>query len=183
MTGVQTCALPISQGLYPPGSTFKIITALEFLRENPKSYANYQYVCRGEMQKGSGRLRCFGGEVHGTVDLARSFAVSCNTSFANIGLSLDAEHFADTCKSLLFQTALPAEKIETVKSSFALKPGASDSEVMETAIGQGKTLMTPLHLLMLTAAIANDGVLMRPYVVEETKTYDGKTVKDRKSVV
>ena len=172
----------VSQGLYPPGSTFKIITALEFMRENPVSYTNYEYECQGSIQKGEGSLGCFGGRAHGAVDLTRSFAESCNTSFANIGLSFDEDHFADTCKGLLFDAALPVEKMETVKSSFALRSGALDSEVMETAIGQGKTLMTPLHMLMLTAAIANDGTLMKPYVVDYTKTHEGQKVKEYEPV-
>ena len=166
-----------SQGLYPPGSTFKIITALEFLRENPGSYPNYTYDCTGTIQKEDSKLSCFGGEVHGTVDLERSFAKSCNTSFANIGQSFDVRHFADTCKSLLFNGTLPVEKMETSKSSFALQADSSDSEVMETAIGQGKTLVTPLHMLMIVSAIANDGILMRPYVVDFTRSSEGGTVK------
>ncbi len=166
-----------SQGLYPPGSTFKIVTALEFLRENPGSYQNYVYDCVGSMQKEDGRLSCFAGEVHGSVDLERSFVKSCNTSFANIGLSLDAEHFADTCESLLFNSALPVEKLETTKSSFVLNSGSAESEVMETAIGQGRTLVTPLHMLLIASAVANDGVLMKPYVVDFTQTYEGGIVK------
>ncbi len=167
-----------SQGLYPPGSTFKIVTALEFIRENPQSYGNYSYTCSGSVQKEDSRLSCFGGNVHGQVDLKRSFAKSCNTSFANIGLSLDPGHFADTCKGLLFQTPLLADKIETVKSSFVLNRDSSVSEVMETAIGQGKTLVTPLHMAMLTAAIANRGILMKPYVIEKTTDYAGNKVKE-----
>lgn len=166
-----------SQGLYPPGSTFKIVTALEFLKENPGSYQNYAYDCTGTIPKGEGTLSCFAGEVHGSVDLERSFVKSCNTSFANIGLSLDADHFADTCENLLFNSALPVEKMETTKSSFVLNSDSAESEVMETAIGQGKTLVTPLHMLMLVSAIANDGVLMKPYVVDFTRTTEGGTVK------
>lgn len=166
-----------SQGLYPPGSTFKIVTALEFLRENPGSYQNYTYDCSGTIPKEGSTLSCFAGEVHGSVDLERSFVKSCNTSFANIGLSLDADHFADTCKGLLFNRTLPVEKLETAKSSFVLNSDSAVSEVMETAIGQGKTLVTPLHMLMLVSAIANDGVLMKPYVVDFTQNAKGGTVR------
>lgn len=167
-----------SQGLYPPGSTFKIVTALEYVREHPEDYTDYAYRCSGSIREGSSQLRCFGGEVHGDTDLARSFVKSCNTSFANIGLSLDKERFQKTCKDLLFDAPLPVEKLEAKKSSFALGTGSSASEVMETSIGQGKTLVTPLHMAMITAAVANGGVLMKPYVIESVQNYEGGKVKE-----
>ncbi len=166
-----------AQGLYPPGSTFKIVTALEFIRQNPGAYQEYQYSCNGSIQQGSSKLRCYSGEVHGSVDLRRSFVKSCNTSFANIGLSLDKDRFAKTCDELLFNQSLPVEKLDTSKSSFVLKGTSSTSEVMETSIGQGKTLMTPLHMLMIASAAANQGVLMKPYVIASVENHDGGTVK------
>ena len=80
-----------TQGLYPPGSTFKIITALEYIRENPDTYQNYQYQCNGSITRGEDRIQCYHGSVHGTVGFTKSFAKSCNSSFANIGLSLDRD--------------------------------------------------------------------------------------------
>ena len=62
-----------SQGLYPPGSTFKVVTALEFIRQNPDSYPDYTYVCNGSIKENNSKLSCFSGEVHGSVDLRRSF--------------------------------------------------------------------------------------------------------------
>lgn len=49
---------------------------------------------------------------------------------------------------------------------------------METAIGQGETLVTPLHMALVVSAIANDGVLMKPYLIDHTENYEGKTVKE-----
>ncbi len=129
------------------------------------------------IQKDSSKLSCYSGEVHGGVDLRRSFVKSCNTSFANIGLSLNGDHFADTCKQLLFNQNLPVEKLDTSKSSFVLNGKSSTSEIMETSIGQGKTLVTPLHMLMITSAVANNGVLMKPHVIDFTENHDGGTVK------
>ena len=166
-----------SQGLYPPGSTFKVVTALEYIRQNPGDYENYSYRCSGSIQEGSSKLSCFSGEVHGSVDLKRSFVKSCNTSFANMGLSFDTEKFAKTCGGLLFNQPLPVEKMEASKSSFVLNKTSSTSEIMETSIGQGRTLVTPLHMLMITSAIANNGVLQTPYVIESTQNHDGGTVK------
>ncbi len=166
-----------TQGLYPPGSTFKIFTALEYMRQNPQEYTEYSYKCSGSMQKEDNKLSCFSGEVHGNVDLEHSFSESCNTSFANIGLSLDLYKFQKNNEKLLFNQALPVSKLETSKSSFVLNEDSSISEIMETAIGQGKTLVTPLHMVMITSAIANNGILMEPYVIDHTENYEGAIVK------
>lgn len=165
-----------SQGLYPPGSTFKILTALEFLREHPDDYRDYRYRCNGSIWEGSSKLSCFSGEVHGDVDLLRSFVKSCNTSFANIGLSLDKDKFAETCGELLFNESLPVEKLDVSKSSFVLNAESSASEVMETSIGQGKTLVTPLHMAMISGMIDHDGILMKPYVIDSVENYEGGKV-------
>ncbi len=166
-----------AQGLYPPGSTFKVITTLQYIREHPDDYADYGYTCSGTIQKDNSKLSCYGKEVHGGVDLQRSFIKSCNTSFANIGLSLDPVQFADTCKELLFNRSLPTEKLDASKSSFVLHEASSVSEIMETSIGQGKTLVTPLHMLMIAGAVANDGMLMRPYVIDSIENHEGGSVK------
>ncbi len=166
-----------TQGLYPPGSTFKILTTLAYVREHPGDYEEYYYSCSGQIQEGNSKLKCFSGEVHGTVNLKQSFSESCNTSFANMGLNMDSDKFAKTCSDLLFNKDLPVEKMDSSKSSFVLNDSSSTSEVMESAIGQGQTLVTPLHMLMITSAVANDGVLMKPYVIDHTETCEGNTVK------
>lgn len=165
-----------TQGLYPPGSTFKLFTALEYVREHA-DYESYSYECTGSMTSGDYEIHCSGNRVHGQEDLITSFARSCNTSFANIGLTLDREEFSKLCSSLLFYTDLPIA-YPTRQSSFVLSKNAPDSQVMQTAIGQGETLMTPLHLALVTAAIANDGELMKPYVVDHTENDQGVMVKE-----
>lgn len=165
-----------SQGLYPPGSTFKLVTALEYIREHPKVHKNYSYQCTGSITADSYTLHCFGNSVHGEVDLKKSIAKSCNSSFANIGLSLDLESYADTCEELLFNKPLPTE-FASSKSSFSLQKDAGDSEVMATAIGQGETLASPLHMALIVSAIQNDGVLMKPYLVERVENSDGSEVE------
>ncbi len=164
-----------TQGLYPPGSTFKILTTLEYLRENP-DYQDYSYECTGSLTVGSAELHCYENSVHGTESLADSFAQSCNTSYANIGLGLDRAAFSKLCSQMLFQKKLPTS-YPSNRSSFELDASSSDEEVAQTAIGQGKTLVTPLHMALITSAIANNGVLMKPYVIDHSENYKGVTVK------
>ena len=165
-----------SQGLYPPGSTFKLVTALEYIREHPNNYKNYSYDCTGSITADNYTLHCFGNSVHGEVDLKKSLAKSCNSSFANIGLSLDLKNYAGTCEELLFNKSLPTG-IASSKSSFSLTSGASDSEIMATAIGQGETLVSPLHMALIVSAIQNKGVLMNPYLVQRIENSDGSEVE------
>lgn len=166
----------VTQGLYPPGSTFKIITALEYIRENPDSYTGYSYNCTGALVRGEDRIQCYHGSVHGGVDFKRSFAKSCNTSFANIGLSLDKNAFQNTLDSLLFGGELPTAFNYNV-SRADVSEGMTDADMMQVSIGQGTTSITPLLLNMITCAIANEGVLMEPYVVDYVESSGGARIK------
>ena len=165
-----------SQGLYPPGSTFKLVTALAYIREHPDSYKNYSYDCSGSITADNYTLHCFGNSVHGEVNLKKSLAKSCNSSFANIGLSLDQQRYTDTCEDLLFNRNLPTG-FASSKSRFSLQPGDGDRAVMATAIGQGETLVSPLHMALIVSAIQNDGVLMNPYLVQRVDNSDGNEVE------
>ncbi len=164
-----------TQGLYPPGSTFKIFTTLEYIHENP-DFAEYSFSCNGKYNSGESVIHCYNNKSHGTVDLEESFAESCNSSFSAIGLGLDVQRFNDLCDDLLFNSELPT-KFAYSKSRFSLSEDASDAEIMQRAIGQGETLVTPFHMALIASAIANDGVLMEPYVIDHTENYLGSVVK------
>ena len=168
-----------SQGLYAPGSTFKIVTALEYIREHP-NYKDYSYECEGTDIHHGVEISCANDRVHGTVDLKDSIAYSCNTSFANIGLSLDKESYRKTAEDLLYNKDLPVD-IEHSNSSFVIDKNSENSAIPQTAIGQGDTTITPLHNAMIMSAIANGGVLKKPYLVESIKNSDGVVVEKMKS--
>lgn len=165
-----------TQGLYPPGSTFKILTALEYIRENPNSYQNYQFDCAGNFTSGDNKINCFHGTKHGTVDFERSFAKSCNSSFANIGLSLDRKKFMKTLDKLYFNKELPVS-FPAKKSNVSENILSEDSDMIQTAIGQGETQVTPIHLAMVTTMIANNGKMMVPYAIDHVEAADGKIIK------
>lgn len=169
-----------TQGIYPPGSTFKIITALEYIRENTDTYQQYSYQCNGSYRHGNSSISCYHGTSHGKVGFMLSFAKSCNSSFANIGMSLDRKAFQETLDALLFNRELPLT-LNYAKSSAHVTSGVSDPEMMQTSIGQGKTQITPIHLNMITCAIANKGILMKPYVVDRVENDAGNTVKSFKA--
>lgn len=164
-----------TQGLYPPGSTFKIITTLEYLKEHGTD-SDYSYTCTGSYTMGDHTIHCYNNKSHGTQNLKQAFANSCNAAYSAMGPELDIDSFGELCDSLLFNTALPT-KFESSKSSFVLKSTDGDASVMSTSFGQGKTLVTPFHMALLVSAIANDGMLMQPYVIDHTESYD-KTVQE-----
>lgn len=165
-----------AQGLYPPGSTFKMITALEYIRENPESWQEYTFSCPGYYKKDDHRINCYHGTNHGTVDFTTSFAKSCNSSFVNIGMQLSQEKFSETLEDLGFNKTLPV-KFNAVASYVTDFSNFSTAEMMQTVIGQGKTQMTPLHLNMITSSIANGGVMMKPYLIDRVETVQGSTIK------
>lgn len=165
-----------TQGLYPPGSTFKIVTALEYIRENPDSYNQFSFQCNGHFSKGEERINCYHGTAHGSEDFTKAFAKSCNSAFASIGLELNRDKFGDTLNDLLLNQELKVDFAYN-QSKLAMNADTSDADVMQAAIGQGTTQMTPLQLNMITAAIANDGVLMKPYLVDRVETRERAVVK------
>ncbi|MDE7428169.1 MAG: penicillin-binding protein 2, partial [Lachnospiraceae bacterium] len=98
-----------TQGLYPPGSTFKIVTALEYIRENIDSYSQFRFQCNGSFTHGEERINCYHGIAHGGEDFTKAFAKSCNSAFASIGLELDRKKFGDTIDDLLFNQELKVD--------------------------------------------------------------------------
>lgn len=164
-----------TQGMYPPGSTFKILTTLEYIRENP-DYNSFSYHCDGGETDGETTIHCYGNQAHGEQNLKAAFANSCNAAYAAIGLRLDKTKFSGLCDSLLFNQELPGN-LGAKKSSFSLNAASGDALTMQTAIGQGETLVSPYHMLLLVSAIANDGMLMRPYLVDHTENENGVEVK------
>ncbi|MCM1309257.1 MAG: penicillin-binding transpeptidase domain-containing protein [Butyrivibrio sp.] len=165
-----------TQGLYPPGSTFKLVTALAYIRQNPDSFERYKYTCANVYDLDGHTISCAFGASHGEVDLRQSIVDSCNTSFINMGLSLDIDGYRDTAQKLLFNSKLPLD-MEYSESSFALDHESGEWEIAQTAFGQGRTLVTPMHLAMISNAIANGGVLMKPYIADRVESVNGVTVK------
>lgn len=166
-----------TQGLYPPGSTFKIVTALEYMREHPQDYRDYQFDCDGVYENGEYRIKCYHSTAHGHQDFTLAFANSCNGAFANLGLELDLGKWRSTAEGLLFNSSLPLSGIPYKQSAYNMKPGASTWEILQTSIGQGTTQITPLHNAMITSAIANGGTLMKPYMLDSVVSAGGETIR------
>ena len=164
-----------TSGSYAPGSVFKIVTTLAYMRQY-SNYSDYSYDCAGSITVDNTTIPCAGGNVHGHEDLRSSFANSCNSSFANLGLQLDIEGYRDTAKDLLFNSQLPSV-LDYTKGSFVLDEESPTSEIMMTAMGQGRTTVSPYQMALITQAIANGGTLMEPYLVDSVTNYTGTEVR------
>ncbi len=162
----------VTQGLYPPGSTFKIITTLEYLREHDHSYAGYHFNCGGKFSYEDTTISCYHGSVHGSVDFPTSFAKSCNSSFANMATGFDPASYEQTLVDLMFDCKLPCD-LPTSVSKTAIEPGVDMHNLLQASIGQGQDAMSPIHLNMITCAIANEGVLMRPMLLDHVESDSG----------
>ncbi len=163
-----------TNGAYPPGSTFKVIMALDYFRSKG-SFEGYSYLCQGSITLDEHTISCYNGTVHGQEDFYSAFASSCNCAFADMGSNMGAASMRKTAEELLFNKKLPLPSYK--KSSFTLEKNSPVPLIMQTAIGQGNTLVSPMHMALITSAIANGGVLMKPYLIDQVKSSDGEVIK------
>jgi penicillin-binding protein A len=159
---------------YPPGSTFKIITSSTFFNEgkgNPGT--EIPAPTSLTLPQSSTKLINDNGEVCGngntaTVDLA--FTKSCNTAFANIGIQLGSQALKAEAEKYGFNNPGLTIPAPVSPSNFPLEPASSFTAM--SAIGQKDDTVTPLQEAMMSAAIANGGKLMRPYLVQQVQAAD-----------
>lgn len=169
-----------TQGIYPPGSTFKIITSLAYLREHNGNYEDYSYNCRGSFKYGDSKITCYHGNVHNEVDMIKSFAKSCNCSYANMGINANREIYQQTVESLGFNQSLPVN-FNYSKSKLIVDDSVSEEDMIQISFGQGSVQMTPLHLHLITNAIANGGTPMKPQLINKVESATGELIKEFKS--
>jgi len=173
------------QGQYPPGSVFKIITAIAGL-ETGVITPNTQLTCKGVYPYGDRDFRCYKEGGHGTITLHRAIVESCDIYFYQVGLKVGVDAIAHYANELglgrLTGIALPHEKSGIVPSTPWKKKrlGAPwySGETLSLSVGQGYINTTPLQLLMLISAVANGGKLYLPQVVEKVENIYGNTLKD-----
>ena len=165
-----------TQGIYPPGSTFKMITSLQYIKENDTSVDGYHYNCNGHFSHANTSIQCYHGANHGSEDFYKAFAKSCNCAFSSIGVGLNRNDYGNTLNDLLFNSELPID-INYSKSILTVDDTVSDDEMIQISIGQGKAQISPMHMNMITCAIANDGLLMKPRFIDRILSANGNIVK------
>ena len=163
------------QVMYAPGSTFKIITAAAAL-ENEGDAASRAYQCTGLLQVGDGtrNVTDAGDAVHGQLTLQRAFQVSCNNTFSMITLNLGDEKLRKTAENFGFNDNFLFRTLVVENSSYPTE-NRSETEIAWTGVGQSELQASPMHMCLVAAAVANDGVMMEPYAVSKTVASNGDT--------
>ena len=164
------------QGLYPPGSTFKIVTALAYYRQYG-SFDNFMYECTGSFEHAGFTIHCANDHVHGMETIADAMANSCNCAFASMAVEkIDKSILRKTAEDLGFNKEMTTD-LPFIESIFELDSNTADQLAMQTAIGQGDTLATPMLMCMIAQAVANNGKMLIPNYVDHIRSSDGITVK------
>lgn len=174
----------IVQGQYPPGSTYKIVTATAGLAEGVITPDSILY-CPGYYRLGNRTYHCWKHSGHGAVDLNRALSESCDVYFYQVGQRLGVDRLAKYARMFGLGRKTGVE-MEHEKSG--LIPTAAwkkkrfgkvwqEGETLSIAIGQGFDLVTPLQLAFMTATVANGGTLYKPGLVEQVRDPDGKVIE------
>lgn len=161
-----------TQGLYPPGSIFKIITALAVIRDSGQDNL---FNCSGTVIIDGKEFSDFDKKGHGELNLAEAFAKSCNTYFSSKALDIGNFNLLDISEDLGFNMRL--EIGLEASTSIYPKDSKGDTDLAASGIGQGRILATPLGILTAVSGVANDGVMLSPYIVSEITTPDGKLIR------
>ncbi|MES2968992.1 MAG: penicillin-binding protein 2 [Pseudomonadota bacterium] len=166
------------QGAYPPGSTFKMVTALAALEAGVIS-VNTSHYCPGYIEFGNRRFHCWKRGGHGNVDLARSLAESCDVYFYEIAQKVGIDKIAEMGKrlGLGIRHDLPMSAIaEGIMPNKDWKMSRHGQEwrigdTINASIGQGYVLASPLQLAVMSARIAS-GRMVVPRLVRSINEQD-----------
>lgn len=159
-------------GLYQPGSTFKVVTATALL-ENDVSLGEYK--CTGTTIIDGYPLKDYDGKGHGTIDLEGALVYSCNPYFAEAGIELGIGKLSETAEKFMLNKEIPFD-LPVKKSSFPNKGNIGKTDIAAASIGQGKVLVTPLNMALIASGIANKGDIMKPVLVKEVISKNGKVI-------
>lgn len=159
-----------TMGLYPPGSTYKVITS-SLILENGLELEIVSDT-DGKIHLGDKDISNDSGKIYGETDLKKGFVKSSNVYYASIGSSIDRKLHEDIADRFMFGQKVSFD-FPYNKSKFETGSGELDRAI--SSIGQGKTLSTPLHLALVASSIANDGYMPKPYIVSKVSD-DNKTV-------
>jgi len=175
----------VVQAMYPPGSTYKMVTALAGLAKGVIDEDTVLY-CPGYYSFGNRRYRCWKHSGHGPVNLLKAIGESCDVYFYQVGQRVGVDGLAEYAEKLGLgkKTGVEMEYEKTgLTPTKAWKEKYrnakwQDGETLSVAIGQGFNLVTPLQLCVMTATLANGGKLYRPQLVEQVIDPEGKITEN-----
>jgi peptidoglycan glycosyltransferase len=172
--------------LYPPGSTFKTVTSAAALADGLGPESTWPNPPELDLPQTTATIENFGGELcpgGSQISLLQALTVSCNVVFGQVGLKVGAGKLADQAHAFGFGPSAGAPETVPFDIPWAhgVFPDASYfadrlPAVAISAIGQDQDLANPMQMALVASAIANQGVEMRPRLVEEVRDQDGRVV-------
>ncbi len=163
-----------SEGLYAPGSIFKLVLASSLLKQNRLEQT---IECEGKVIIDGYEIRDSGNQKHGETTLAEGLRHSCNSYFIRQGLALGMDSISDESLRFRFNRPWPSD----MRISESVFPREYDAKsTAQQSIGQGDVLITPFHAALIAASIANKGIMMQPYTVSSIMDSSGKKLKEFK---
>jgi len=165
-----------TQEWYPPGSTFKVLTASAALESGIADPASI-FNCTGRLKLPltTHTIKDFGGKSHGEISLEDALRVSCNNTFGELGLKLGKDKLVYYAERFGINREVPFELPVTES---IIPADLDEPSTALSAIGQKDVRLTPLQMALMTGAIANSGEIMKPFIVKEIRDYDGKVIRN-----
>lgn len=168
-----------TQGLYAPGSIFKLIPAIGLL-DSPE--VNESYSCTGETTIDGYTIGDYNKKPHGEINLEKALVYSCNTYFADKSILIGKNKIGEVAESFLINKNIDFD-LPVKKSEFPYKDNLGKTDIAASAIGQGKVGVTPLNMALLASAIANKGEIVRPILLKETILTNGRIIENENTEI
>lgn len=166
-----------TQWLYPPGSIFKLITAISLVGTPGEDET---YDCIGHTTIDGYNFKDYKESGHGEIDLEKALVHSCNTYFADKSILIGKNKMGEIAENFLINKNINFDLPVNI-SSFPYKDSLGQTDIAASAIGQGKVEVTPLNMALLAAGIANNGDIVRPSLVKETILTSGR-IRDNRNI-
>lgn len=160
---------------YEPGSTFKSIVAAAGLQEG-KVRPDERFIDNGYVEVSGRRIKNWSGESYGSISFIEIIKESINTGFVQVGMRLGAQKLTEYAKMFGFGKATGIEFPGEEEGLLFDPSEMRDSDVATMSIGHS-IAVTPIQLITAVSAIANDGVLLKPYIIKEIRNSDGSLDK------
>ena len=157
-----------TQGLYPPGSSFKPVTAAAAI-DGAGISPEKVYDCPGVVTIGGAKIHNYDDSSFGTIDMTAALAFSVNTYFAQLAAEIGGEVLVDYAERGGMNQHPPLDLPEVARSSMPQAWQSDLAEVASEGYGQGDLLVTPLQMCLYGCAVANGGVIMQPHLLQDVR--------------
>lgn len=166
-------------GLYPPGSTFKIITAVSGLK-NIQGLQNQSFNDTGKLTFGDSNysLSNYANQAFGNITLKTALVNSVNTYFGSLAINLGNDALKKTAEDFYFNKDTPADGMVIDNSQFPAYKSYEKGNIAQSGIGQSGVLATPIEMALVAQTVANNGTMMKPFLVQKINDASGNLIKN-----